>query len=121
MENFLFVMLGGGLGAILRYFVTIIFKRIFSYTHYATFIVNITGCFIFGLLISGLLINNRTQELFFLTGLTGSYTTFSTFEYENIDLLAHEKYTAFLKYSVYSCICGVISVLAGILSARLFV
>lgn len=119
MENFLYVMLGGGIGAVLRYVVTSILQKWFSLEHYATFWVNITGCFIFGILIAKL---SAVEPLyfFFLTGLAASYTTFSTFEYENIDLIAHERYFDFLKYSVLSCICGVTAVLTGILAAQLF-
>lgn len=121
MDKFLIVMLGGGIGALLRYFITLLFKKVFPAQHYATFVVNITGCFLLGILVSGIMIKSDSAEaLFLITGIIGSYTTFSTFEYENIDLIAHERYISFLKYVTYSCICGVTAVLAGILSARFF-
>jgi CrcB protein len=113
MEKLFYIMIGGGIGSVLRYVVTSILKRC-SFEHYATFWVNITGCFVLGLLLSKLqLFTHNNLYYFLIVGICASYTTFSTFEYENIDLIAHEKYVEFLKYTVLSCCCGLTSILVG--------
>lgn len=116
MKELLFILLGGGLGAVLRYFLTIIMQKYLRMEHYATFVVNLLGCFILGLFVPVYLGEVHTiRAVFFIIGFVSSFTTFSTFEYENIDLIAHERYLEFLKYSVYSCICGITAVLIGLL------
>ncbi|MCM1265254.1 MAG: CrcB family protein [Candidatus Gastranaerophilales bacterium] len=118
MENILYIMLGGGIGSVLRYIVTSILQKFFNVEHFATFWVNITGCVLLGLLINKIPYTNTFYH-FLIIGVTASYTTFSTFEYENIDLIAHEKYLEFLKYSSLSCLCGFTAVLVGILISRI--
>ncbi len=119
MENILYVMLGGGIGSVLRYLVTSTLQRVLNLEHYATFWVNISGCFILGFLMSIMLDKSDSLYFFLILGITASYTTFSTFEYENIDLIAHERYIEFLRYSILSCLCGFMAVLAGIFIAKL--
>ncbi len=115
MKDLLFVLLGGGCGAVLRYLLTIFMQKYLSMEHYATFVINLIGCFILGLLLPVYLGEFHTlRAIFLIVGFIGSFTTFSTFEYENIDLLAHERYVEFLKYTVYSCICGITAVLLGL-------
>ena len=119
MNECLLVMLGGGIGAVLRYIVTTFLKTSFHLEHWATFWVNITGCFAIGFLFEILLNMNPQIHTFIIVGMIGSYTTFSAFEYENIDLIAHEKYLEFLKYSVYSCFFSFLSVACGFYIAKL--
>ena len=121
MKECLLVLTGGGFGAVLRYCVTCLLHKYFDCKHWATFWVNISGCFLIGLLFSYLITKNYALYVFFIVGLIGSYTTFSTFEYENIDLIAHEKYIEFLRYSVSSCGFGFISVFAGAYLAKILI
>ena len=79
---------GGFLGAIARYAMTLWimtwWRRDFPL---ATFLVNISGCFVLGLFVT--LAAARTNDLARLaiaTGFVGAYTTFSTFEYETHQL-----------------------------------
>lgn len=114
------VMTGGGIGSVLRYCVTTVLKKHFDLHHWATFWVNITGCFALGLLFEVLLNTGNLLHIFVMMGIIGSYTTFSAFEYENIDLIAHERYAEFLKYSVLSCLFAFISVACGFYLGELF-
>ena len=82
----LVVGLGGFLGAIARYAVGVwietFWRRDFPL---ATFLVNVTGCFILGFFLA--IATERMSispmmRLLVATGFVGAYTTFSTFEYE---------------------------------------
>jgi CrcB protein len=91
MMRFLLIALGATLGANARYWMGVwAGSRFGADFPYGTFLVNITGCFLIGLFfgfgetrftISG------EQRLFFVVGFLGSYTTFSSFGYESINLL----------------------------------
>lgn len=81
---------GGFLGAIARYLVgTWINSRYSGLFPWATFVINITGSFLLGLMAT-LLMNrvliNPNWRLFVTIGFVGAYTTFSTFEYESAQL-----------------------------------
>lgn len=120
MKNCILIMLGGGLGALLRYIITTILNKRWNLEHWATFWVNLTGCFAIGVLGEILVNINSGMFLFFIVGFVGSYTTFSTFEYENITLIAKGKYGEFFKYSVLSCLLGFLAVACGFYVAKMF-
>lgn len=109
----LYIALGGGIGAVLRYMVCTLLHSCSKMEHWATFWVNVTGCFAFGILFQILFQSGHLIHSLVLVGIVGSYTTFSAFEYENIDLIAHERYLEFLKYSVFSCSFAFFAIAAG--------
>ena len=71
IKNILLIALGGGFGSVLRYLSNIGVEKIWSNKlYYATFLVNVIGCFLIGLLM-GYLQKNETDNsalklLFFL-------------------------------------------------------
>lgn len=83
--------LGGALGTVCRYFVSVASTKLFGAVVPAgTFLVNLSGCFLLGLMF-GLGEARGVSpgfRLFFMTGFLGAYTTFSTFAVESV--LAHE-------------------------------
>ena len=86
----LLVGLGGGVGSILRYLTSVVVTKYFqSNFPLGTFVVNILGCLIIGILI-GLFdkqqLPNPDLRLLFITGFCGGFTTFSAFAAENINL-----------------------------------
>lgn len=86
LKDSLIVGLGGFLGAIARFLIgTWIVNRCGAAFPWATFVINITGSFVLGLL-GTLLLNriliNPNWRLGVTIGFIGAYTTFSTFEYE---------------------------------------
>lgn len=78
---------GGFFGAIARFLVnTTITGRYSHQFPWATFVINVTGSFVLGLLatlIAGHVLSNPNWRLAVTIGFIGAYTTFSTFEYES--------------------------------------
>ena len=88
MSKYLVVMLGGALGAVLRFIVATFVTRLYPATFpLGTFVINITGSFLIGLLMT-LFLNrpglHMNWRLFLVTGILGGYTTFSSFEWESL-------------------------------------
>lgn len=111
------VALGGSAGSVLRYLISVWSSRQFpSAFPWGTFIINITGCFIIGLLIGfisrfGSLENE--VRLLLVVGFCGGYTTFSTFSAENLRLLETGNYITLSLYIAVSVLLGVIAVWGG--------
>jgi CrcB protein len=122
-QNVLLIALGGGIGSVARYFVQ---KWIFtSFPHpfpFGTFIVNIAGCFLIGLFYAlsekGNLLSPG-MRLLLTTGLCGGFTTFSTFAYENFNLLKTGDFIYTILYAAGSVILGLVAVYLGILIIKI--
>ncbi len=90
--NVLAVAIGGGIGATLRYLVSYWFgiAGITSNFPWSTFVVNAVGCFAIGFMsvvFDGPMGKNLgTWRVFAITGMTGGFTTLSTFGLETINL-----------------------------------
>src|SRR3712207_1423106 len=88
MTRYLLVMLGGGAGAVARYAAaSAIQARAGGRFPLGTVIVNITGCFLIGVLMT--LLTDRYNldpnlRLLLVVGFLGGYTTFSSFEWETL-------------------------------------
>jgi CrcB protein len=87
----LYVALGGALGSTARYLLDGAVYRILPATFpYGTFVVNLTGCFVFGVLIGiaeDRLVVGSAARAFLLIGVLGGFTTFSSFAFETVQLL----------------------------------
>src|SRR5699024_9540922 len=101
MIQVLLVMLGGGIGAIIRGFITNVGVNKFnSKLPIATPLVNILGSFIIRL-IMGISLHIKWIEPFIIIGILGGLTTFSTLSSELVNLLTKEKdIFNFLIYSI---------------------
>lgn len=117
MRTILCVFLGGGAGSVLRYFMQLcINKEISTAFPLGTFIVNILGCFLIGVLYS---VSDRFSfssdlRLLLTIGFCGGFTTFSTFSTESLNLLKGELYGTFLLYTLFSVAIGITSTFAGV-------
>lgn len=115
--NLLSVFIGGGIGAVLRYTVTIMCRNLFSLPILGTLSVNLIGCFIIGY-VFGILLNKsdvipQTLRLFITVGFLGGLTTFSTFNFEIFELIKNGKIAIGLLYMLGSCLIGLLLTFVG--------
>jgi fluoride exporter len=114
LKNFLLVGLGGGIGAILRYFFSSIIKH--STFPYNTLIINIAGSLLIGIVFGLTEKSNAISEqlkLFLATGICGGFTTFSAFSVENMQLIKEGNYVTAGLYIFVSVLLCIIAVFAG--------
>jgi len=103
---------GGAIGAILRYLITNYYKFYFPNFPIGTLFVNFVGSFIIGILVHSLEkqgTNIVFIKHFIIIGLLGSFTTFSAFSLETIQLINDKKIFLSLIYiflSIFLCILG---------------
>lgn len=113
--QYLYIAVGGALGALARYIVGAwVTKQTGGTFPWGTFVINITGCFILGLvatLLSERVLNNPNWRPFITIGFVGAYTTFSTYEYETAQLGSSWRAMANLAGSV---VAGYAAVWVGI-------
>ncbi|MEP6892577.1 MAG: fluoride efflux transporter CrcB [Gaiellaceae bacterium] len=123
MPLVLAVGVGGAVGAVSRYSLDrFIEHRVESAFPWATFVINVSGCFAVGFIIAAIVDRQRAPQ-WLKVGLTigfcGGYTTFSTFAQEALDLIeARDLAIAFASIGA-SVLLGVLAVLAGMRLGRL--
>jgi CrcB protein len=88
---------------------------------YGTFLINITGSFILGLFATLTLrfAWSDSWRLLIAIGFVGAYTTFSTFEYETLQLVAQGTWARALGNILGSVLCGFAAAYVGVVVARL--
>lgn len=116
LKELLLVGSGSFIGGVLRYLLSFLIK--FDGTHfpYATFLVNIIGCFIIGIIYAISLKNNILYNhtiLFLTVGVCGGLTTFSTFSKESLQLVQNGLIGLTAIYIILSIAVGIISVFLG--------
>ena len=90
MNNLLLVALGGSIGAVFRYLISIFMIQVFGSSFpFGTLLVNILGSFLMGVIYALGQMSHISPELKALIGigLLGALTTFSTFSNETLLLL----------------------------------
>ena len=108
--NLLYVALGGACGASFRFIITSLSKFFFPYFPLGTLLVNISGCFVIGLLANYIYSKEISDEFvryFVIVGMLGSFTTFSAFSIETMELLQNNKLYFSILYiflSVFLCL-----------------
>ena len=123
MDKYLVVLAGAGLGGLARYVAGgWIMAKYGGRFPLGTFVVNITGAFLIGVLMT--LLTQRFHphpnwRLFLVVGILGGYTTFSSFEYETFQAVRGGERWLGLIYVGGSVVLGYLGVwLGSILAAR---
>jgi CrcB protein len=121
LRAFLFVGLGGALGSMCRYGVSLVVNKATDHPFpIATFLVNMLGCLFIGVLF-GLAQKNQWMNtdtwLILATGFCGGFTTFSAFGLENVNLFSKQQSTIALVYAASSVVLGIVLCRAGIMIA----
>jgi CrcB protein len=122
LTKYLLVGLGGFFGAILRFWLGgIVYERTGTRFPYGTFVVNLTGCFLIGLIMT--VITERAHlhpnwRYAVPIGFVGAYTTFSTFEYETMMAIQSGSWLAGLLNVTASVVLGFVCVWLGMILGR---
>jgi len=124
VKSILIVGFGGFIGTVARFLISRYFQ--FNFTSvfpWSTFIVNIVGCLLIGIIYG---ISEKGDfmspevRLFLTVGICGGFTTFSTFSNDAFLLLRQEEWIRFAFYTSFSFFLGLIAVYAGRIILKLF-
>jgi CrcB protein len=113
--NLIYVASGGAVGAVLRYLTSNFYRFYFPNFPIGTLFINFIGSFLIGILASNLESRGTSYifiKYFLIIGILGSFTTFSTFSIETIQLANDKKLFLSLVYifvSISLCIFGAFS------------
>ena len=116
------VALGGAIGATTRWLLDrLIEQRTESVFPWSTFTINVTGCFVIGVLVEALVDRHHVPawiRVGLVVGVIGGYTTFSTFAQETFSLVESDDLGIALVYATTSVVLGILAVYAGTLLGR---
>lgn len=117
MKLLLFIGIGGFIGSVLRYLVSIgVQDKWLKGFPSGTLIVNALGCFVIGVLFimteKGYF--SPESRLFFITGICGGFTTFSSFSIETVALIRDGQFLYAASYIIASVILSLAATFAGV-------
>ncbi len=122
MDRYAMIAIGGALGAIARYQIaTVIQARVGVGFPWGTFVVNVSGCLVMGLvmtLLTDRLVAHPTWRYLVPIGFLGAYTTFSTFELETFRAMTEGSWTTGLANAAGSVVAGYLALWLGVVLAR---
>src|SRR5258705_9127810 len=115
------VGVGGGIGALARYYIASWVQPAGVLFDWGIFAVNISGGLLMGMIVeaSALRLNLSPELRSFLTvGILGGYTTFSTFSLDSALMLQKGQYGLAAAYMVGSVVLSVLALFAGLWIVR---
>ncbi len=118
--NFLCVFVGGGLGAITRYAISLMISPSEKGFPYQTLLANVISSLILGLLMYYFMQRDigYQYKLLLATGFCGGFSTFSTFSYEAFDLIQNEQVQLAFLYIIVSVPLCILCIWTGFLVGR---
>jgi CrcB protein len=120
--HYVLVFVGGGLGSTLRHIINVVSGRLLGTAFpYHTFIINITGSIVMGLIAGYLAFKGEASQpwrLFLMTGVLGGYTTFSAFSLDAALLYERGAIGLALAYVIGSVALSILGLFAGLALVR---
>ena len=117
LRELIFVGTGGFLGASARYYLSCLpaLQDPFRGLPYATFAINILGCFAIGLVtaLTDKIAVADEFRAFLIPGLLGGFTTYSAFAFETYSLASTDRFLLALGYIILTIILGILAVMLG--------
>jgi len=117
VKSIMIVGLGGFIGTVARFLISRYFQvNVTSIFPWSTFIVNIVGCLLIGLIYG---ISEKSDvlspeiRLFLTVGICGGFTTFSTFSNDSFMLIREQEWIRFALYTSLSIFIGLMAVYVG--------
>ena len=122
--SYLLVFFGGGLGATLRHVINLACARwIGTGFPWSTFIINVTGSTVMGLIAGYLAFKGEASQpwrLFLMTGILGGYTTFSAYSLDAALLYERGELGLAALYVLGSVVLSIAGLFAGLALVRQF-
>jgi len=119
---YLLIAVGGAVGSLLRYLIGGVVQRMSaSGFPVGTMFVNVSGCFLIGILVRQFLNMQLTPEAraFLVVGFCGGFTTFSTFSAETLGLIEGGEYGRAMGYVILSVVLCLGATFAGMSVMRM--
>jgi CrcB protein len=117
LKNILLVLAGSAAGGSVRYITSLMIQsKNTTLFPLGTFLINLIGCFIIGMIYAIASRNAATGsdiKLLLATGFCGGFTTFSAFAFENLELFKSGQYLTALLYIILSVVLGILAVILG--------
>lgn len=122
MLQIILVMAGGALGSVSRYGASLLAVRLWGTAFpWGTLLVNLAGCFLIGFayaMAEKEILLDHHGRLFFMTGVLGGLTTFSSYGLESVNAFSGGAWhIAFLNIAANN-VLGLLLVFAGVMAAK---
>lgn len=117
LKSLLIVGTGSFIGGAMRYLLSTYIKNMYGQTFpWGTLVVNLLGCFVFGIIFALFSKHNSANNTFCLlltTVICGGFTTFSTFANESVQMIQNGNIGEFIGYMSTSVIIGIALIALG--------
>lgn len=123
MFLYLLIALGGALGSVSRFWLNgIVSAHVGETFPWGTLVINVTGSFVIGFFATltgpeGRVFAGSNARQFFMTGVCGGYTTFSSFSLQTLNLARDGEWLRAGGYTVSSVVACLVAVWLGYLCA----